>query len=183
MTANSENHSTPENTIESSQLMKLFEEGLKDIYGSEKMLTKAIYEMMINATSKELIVVLVNHLKETEGQVVRLEKVFESYGQKSEATKCEMIQSLLKESKETMDGCEAGMMCDAGIISAAQKIEHYEIASYETLRELTEILGLTEAELLLQANLDEERKTNKRLMEVATKVMNTEIEVLLEEVW
>ena len=180
MTTNSGNNSTQKSTMESSQLMKLFEDGLKEVYWSGNALTKVIPQTIVNASSEDLIEVLMNHLRETQGQVIRIEKVFESIGQKAEAKKCEVMENLLEGAKEIIERCEPGSMRDAGIISAAQKIEYYEIASYGMLRELAETLGLTEAELLLQANLDEEKKTIKWLAEVATNTIN--VEMLLEEV-
>lgn len=180
MTTNSGNNSTQRSTMESSQLMKLFADGLKVVYWSESALTKVIPLLIVNATSEDLVKVLINHLRETEGQVVRLEKVFESFGQKVEAKKCEAVQSLLEEAKEIIERYEPGSMCDARIISVAKKIEYDEIVSYGALRELAETLFLTEAELLLQANLDEEKKTIRRLTEVATNKIN--VEMVLEEV-
>ena len=131
--------------MESSQLMKLFEDELKDIYWAEKALTKAIPKMIKNATSTELIDALENHLSQTHNQITRLEKVFDSIDKKAVAKKCEAMDGLIKEGGEIMEESEEGAMCDAGIISAAQKIEHYEIASYGTLRQFAETLNLTEA--------------------------------------
>lgn len=174
MTANSGNKPTQKSTMQSSQLMKLFEDELKDIYWAEKALTKAIPKMIKNATSEELIEALTSHLKETEMHVNRLEEVFQSFNQKAVAKKCEAMQGLIEESEEIMEACETGVMCDAGIISAAQKVEHYEIASYGTLRQFAETLGLTEATTLLQATLDEEKKADKKLTEVALNTINVE---------
>src|SRR5690349_11807216 len=117
----------------SSQLMKLFEDSLKDIYWAEKALTKALPKMAGNATSEELVEALENHLSETEVQIQRLEKVFALIDKKAVAKKCEAMDGLIKEGQSIMEECEEGSMCDAGIISAGQKIEHYEIATYGTL--------------------------------------------------
>lgn len=160
--------------MQSSQLMKLFEEELKDIYWAEKALTKAIPKMIKNATSEELVEALENHLVETEGQVTRLEQVFEMLGKKAIAKKCEAMEGLMKEAEEIMDECEEGAMCDAGIISAAQKVEHYEIATYGTLRQFAETLGLNEAVELLQTTLDEEKAADEKLTEVAVSAVNVE---------
>src|SRR6187431_2231000 len=116
--------------MQSSQLMKLFEEELKDIYWAEKALTKAIPKMIKNATSAELVEALENHLAETEEQITRVEEVFALLEKKPTAKKCEAMEGLIKEGEGIMEDCEEGAMCDAGIISAGQKIEHYEIASY-----------------------------------------------------
>jgi len=156
----------------SSQLMKLFEDELKDLYWAEKAVTKAIPKMIKNATSKELVAALSSHLAETKQQVTRLEQVFESLDKKPFAKKCEAMEGLIKEAEEKMDSCESGPMCDAGIIAAGQKVEHYEIASYGTLRQFAETLGLTKAESLLEATLNEEKAADVKLSEVATYAIN-----------
>ncbi len=161
-------------SMQSSQLMKLFEDELKDIYWAEKALTKAIPKMIKNATSEELIEALDNHLAETEEQITRLEQIFEILGKKATAKKCEAMEGLIKEAGTIMESCEEGAMCDAGIISAAQKVEHYEIASYGTLRQFAETLGLTEIESLLEATLEEEKAADEKLSEVATDAINIE---------
>jgi|GEM_PF-2943126 len=115
--------------MQSSQLMKLFEAELKDIYWVEKTLTKAIPKMIKNATSPELVDALENHLSQTKQQVGRVEQVFEVIGKKATTKTCLAMEGILDEAEEIMDECEEGAMCDAGIISAAQKVEHYEIAS------------------------------------------------------
>lgn len=160
--------------MQSSQLMKLFEEELKDIYWAEKALTKVIPKMIKNATSTELIEALDNHLMETEEQVKRVEKVFELTGQKAVAKKCEAMEGLIKEAGEIMEECEEGAMRDAGIISAGQKVEHYEIASYGTLRQFAETLGLPEAVALLEETLNEEKNADEKLTEVALSAVNVE---------
>jgi ferritin-like metal-binding protein YciE len=158
--------------MQSSQLMQLFEDELKDIYWAEKALIKAIPKMIKNATSPELIAALTSHLAETENQVLRLEDVFASIGKKATAVKCEATVGLIKEAEEIMEECETGAMRDAGIISAAQKVEHYEIATYGTLRQFAETLGLSEAVSLLEATLIEEKAADVKLTEVAVSAVN-----------
>ncbi len=158
----------------SSQLMKLFEDELKDIFWAEKALTKAIPKMIKNATSEELKDALTSHLAETENQVARVEQVFESIDKKASAKKCEAMDGLLREATEIMESCETGAMRDAGIISAAQKVEHYEIASYGTLRQFAETLGLTEAASLLEETLNEEKAADEKLSAVAMEAINVE---------
>lgn len=165
---------TSSSSMQSSQLMKLFEDELKDIYWAEKALTKAIPKMIKNATCEELNGALTDHLEETKNQITRLEKVFESIDKKAVAKKCEAMEGLIKEAEAIMESCEKGAMCDAGIISAAQKVEHYEIASYGTLRQFAETLGLTEAVSLLEATLNEEKAADEKLSEVATNTINVE---------
>lgn len=167
--------------IQSSQLMKLFEEELKDIYWAEKALTKAIPKMIKNATSEDLTQALENHLAETQEQVKRVEQVFELLGKKATAKKCEAMEGLIKEAGEIMEDCEEGAMRDAGIISAGQKVEHYEIASYGTLRQFAETLGLDDAVTLLQATLDEEKAADEKLTEVAVSAVNMEADRKEEE--
>ena len=160
--------------VQSSQLLKLFEDELKDIYWAENALTKAIPKMIKKATSEDLVDALTSHLAETKNQVTRLESVFKSIDKKASAKKCDAMEGLIEEAEEKMDSCEEGAMCDAGIISAAQKVEHYEIASYGTLRQFAETLGLTEAVSLLEATLNEEKAADKKLSEVATLAINIE---------
>lgn len=161
-------------TMRSSQLQQLFEDGLKDIYWAEKALTKGIPKMIKNATSEELVEALTEHLAETEEQVARLEQVFEVMGQKAVAKKCDAMAGLLEEAEGIMEECEEGAMRDAGIIAAAQKVEHYEIATYGTLRQFATTLGLTKAAELLAATLAEEKAADATLTEVAVSAVNIE---------
>lgn len=160
--------------METSQLMKLFEDELKDIYWAEKALTKAIPKMIKKATSVELVNALTKHLAETERQVLRVEKVFQSIDKKAVAKKCEAMDGLIKEAQEIMESTEQGAMRDAGIISAAQKVEHYEIASYGTLRQFALTLSLDTAAKLLEATLNEEKAADEKLTEVAESAINVE---------
>ena len=166
------NDGTFDKSIQSSQLQKLFESELKDIYWAEKELTKSMPKMIENATSEELIEALQNHLSETEEQVHRIEQIFDLLGQKPKTNKCEAMVGLIDESKEIMDDCEEGPMRDAGIISAAQKIEHYEIASYGTLSQFADLLGLTDAVDLLEQTLEEEKVADEKLTDVAVTTIN-----------
>lgn len=167
-------------SMESSQLMKLFEDELKDIYWAEKALTKAIPKMVKKATSGELVEALENHLAETEEQIIRIEQIFEIIGKKAVAVKCEAMAGLMKEAEEIMDECEKGAMRDAGIISAAQKVEHYEIATYGTLRQFAQTLGLKEVVSLLKATLNEEKAADVKLTEVAVTAINVDAAELAE---
>jgi len=157
-----------------SGLTELFEDGLKDIYWAEKALTKALPLMAKNATSPELIDAINNHLIETEEQIVRLEQVFELIGKKATAKKCDAMEGLIEEGKGILEETEVGVVRDAGIIAASQKIEHYEIATYGTLRQFAETLGLPEAASLLELTLDEEKGADKKLTEVAVNAVNLE---------
>jgi len=157
-----------------SGLTELFEDGLKDIYWAEKALTKAIPLMAKNATSADLIEALNSHLTETEDQIIRLEKVFELIGKKATAKKCDAMEGLIEEGKGILEETELGVVRDAGIIAASQKIEHYEIATYGTLRQFAETLGFEEAAALLEESLDEEKGADKKLTEVAVNAINVE---------
>ena len=161
--------------------MKLFEDELKDIYWAEKALTKAIPKMIKNATSEELVEALENHLAETEEHVSRVEEVFGLLEKKATAKKCEAMEGLIKEGEGIMEDSDEGAMRDAGIISAGQKIEHYEIASYGTLRTFAEILGLDEAVELLQQTLDDEKAADEKLTEVAMTAVNIQAANVEEE--
>ncbi|OXA80987.1 Ferritin-like metal-binding protein YciE [Flavobacterium aquidurense] len=157
-----------------SGLTELFEDGLKDIYWAEKALTKALPKMAKNATSPELIDALNNHLTETEGQISRLEQVFELIGQKATAKKCDAMAGLIEEGNGILEETEIGVVRDAGIIAACQKIEHYEIATYGTLRQFAETLGMEEAASLLEQTLEEEKAADKALTIVAVNAVNFE---------
>ncbi len=165
--------------IEESKLMKLFEDELKDIYWAEKALTKALPKMAKNATAPELVEALNNHLNETEGQIEKLEQVFAILGKKPTAKKCEAMAGLVKESGEIMQNTDKGGMRDAGIISAGQKVEHYEIATYGTLRTFAQVLGLNDAVKLLNEILEEEKNADLTLTEIAETTIN--MQAALEE--
>lgn len=171
-TSSSKASSKNESQDERSKLHKLFEEELKDIYWAEKALTKAIPKMIKNATSEELIEALENHLEETEGHVQRCEKAFELLGKTAQAKKCEAMNGLITEAEDIMEESDEGVMRDAGIISAAQKVEHYEIATYGTLCQFAKTLGLDEIKDLLGETLDEEKTADETLTEVAESAIN-----------
>ena len=166
--------SAQSNRVSQEKLHELFIDGLKDIYWAEKALTKAIPKMIKNATSEELIEALTNHLQETQGQVTRLEDVFASIDEKVAAKKCLAMEGLIKEAEEIMEECEKGGMRDAGIIVAGQKVEHYEIATYGTLRAFAEIMGHDEAARLLLKSLGEEKGADDKLTEVTPSVVMIE---------
>jgi ferritin-like metal-binding protein YciE len=160
-------------TIEESGLKTLFTDELKDIYWAEKHLAKALPKMAKGATSEELRSCLEMHLTETQNQILRLEQVFEILGEKAVAKKCDAMEGLVEEGKGMLEDTEDGSLTrDAAIISAAQKIEHYEIASYGTLRTLANTLGLTEAAALLEETLQEEKDADVKLTVIAEGFVN-----------
>jgi ferritin-like metal-binding protein YciE len=168
--------STKSNSAEdiSSKLGKLFEEELKDIYWAEKALTAAIPKMISKATSTELVQALEDHLAETEDHITRVEKIFQIFGKEATEKECEAMAGLIDEAEELMDESDEGVMRDAAIISAAQKVEHYEIASYGTLRSFAQTLGLEEAVSILESTLEEEKNADLRLTQVAVSAVNIE---------
>lgn len=153
-------------------LRELFVDSLKDIYWAEKALTKALPKMAKNASSENLITALNDHLLVTEGQIDRLEKVFQSVGEKAVAKKCDAMEGLIKEGEGIMEETELGPVRDAGIIAAAQKVEHYEIATYGTLAAFAKTLGEDEALELLLATLEEEKEADTTLTEAAYNTIN-----------
>lgn len=153
-------------------LRELFIDSLKDIYWAEKALTKALPKMAKNATSENLITAINEHLTVTEGQVERLEQVFEILGEKASAKKCDAMEGLIKEGESIMEETQEGAVRDAGIISASQKIEHYEIASYGTLAAFALTLNEEEAAALLQQTLEEEKEADTILTEAAYNTIN-----------
>jgi len=151
-----------------SQLDKLFTDSLKDIYWAEKHLTKTLPKMKKKATTDELKSAIEEHLAQTEEHVSRLERVFEICGKKAQAKKCDAMEGLTKEGDSVMEETEPNTMTrDAGIIMAAQKVEHYEIATYGSLVQLAKTLGLNDAAEILHQTLDEEKQADEKLTEIA----------------
>lgn len=155
-------------------LRDFFEDCLKDIYWAEKALTKALPKMAKNATAEELVNAIDEHLAVTEEHVARLEKVFQIIGKKAVAKKCEAMDGLIKEGQSIIEETEPGVVRDAGIIAASQKIEHYEIATYGTLCAFAKALGLYEAGEILIKTLEEEKQADMMLTEIAEAAINIE---------
>lgn len=167
------NHPEITEEVTDSALNELFIDELKDIYWAEQHLTKALPKMAKAATTDELRNAIEKHLTETENHVTRLEQAFESIGEKAVAKKCEAMAGLIKEGDEIVADTEKGSITrDAGIISAGQKIEHYEIASYGTLKTLATVLGYNEAAELLNATLQEEKGADETLTQIAESSIN-----------
>src|SRR6187402_3460821 len=148
-------------------LRDLFVDSLKDIYWAEKALVKALPKMAKNATNENLIAAINDHLSVTEGQVLRLEQVFEIVGEKAVAKKCDAMEGLIKEGEGIIEETEVGPVRDAGIIAASQKIEHYEIATYGTLVAFAKTIGENKAADLLHQTLEEEKTADTALTEAA----------------
>lgn len=164
-------------SAETSSLEKFFIDGLKDIYWAEKALTKALPKMQKAATTEELKSAFADHLAQTKEQVVRLEGVFEAMGKKAQAKKCDAMEGLIKESESIIEDTEAGSLTrDVALIMAAQKVEHYEIATYGGLAQLAKTLGRDDAKELLGQTLQEEKDTDMLLTEIAENNINVEAE-------
>jgi ferritin-like metal-binding protein YciE len=156
--------------MELESLKDLFIEELKDLYSAENQILKALPKMVKKATSKELKSGFEQHLKETQGQVERLEKIFQELGQSPKGKKCKGMDGIIADGKELMEEDAAPEVMDAGLISAAQRVEHYEIAGYGSARTYAELLGHTNFANLLQKTLDEERATDEKLTELARNI-------------
>ena len=150
----------------------LFVETLKDIYYAEKHILKALPSMVKKAASRELKEALETHRKETEGQVDRLDQVFRLFDLAPRGKKCEAIEGILAEAKEHMAEIEDPEVLDAGMIGSAQAVEHYEITRYGTLIAWAKQLGRDDAIDLLQANLEQEKKADQLLSEIAESAVN-----------
>ena len=164
-------------SLETSSLEKFFVDGLKDIYWAEKALTKALPKMQKAATTQELKSAFADHLVQTKEQIVRLESVFEIIGKKAQAKKCDAMEGLLKECEGMIEDTEAGSLTrDVALIMAAQKAEHYEIATYGGLAQLAKTLGREDAKALLGQTLQEEKDTDMLLTQIAENNINVEAE-------
>jgi ferritin-like metal-binding protein YciE len=154
-------------------LKELFIDEMKDIYWAEQHMVKALPKMIKGATSEELKKTITDHLEQTKNHVSRLESAFESVGEKAKAIKCLAMDGLLKEAEELLTETDKGTeVRDVAIISAAQKVEHYEIATYGTLKTLATTLGYGEAADLFEQTLGEEKTADSLLTEVAENYVN-----------
>jgi ferritin-like metal-binding protein YciE len=157
-------------------LADLFHNTLKDVYFAEKTILKTLPKMAKSAQSKDLKAAFVKHERETRGQVKRLDHVFKIFGKKPQAKKCEAIMGITKEGAEIMTEFKGMPALDAGLLAAAQAVEHYEMSRYGTLRTWAEELGMPEAAALLEATLKEEKATDSALTTLAKSVVNIEAE-------
>jgi len=153
-------------------LSELFKDSLKDIIYAERALLKSLPKMAKNAAAPELKTAIEEHVAVTEGQVQRLEQIFELMGESSRGKKCEAMEGLIKEGESIMEETQPGPVRDAGIIAASQKIEHYEIASYGTLVAFAQTLGEDKIAGLLGETLEEEKQADIILTESAYNSIN-----------
>ena len=161
-------------------LVELFHETLKDLYYAEKKILTALPKMAKAAQSEELQAAFEKHEGETEGQVDRLEKVFGLINQPAKGKTCDAINGMIDEGKEVMKEFRGSPALDAGLLAAAQAVEHYEISRYGTLKTWAKELGLNEAVNLLEETLQEEKKTDEALTELAESAVNQEAQQAAE---
>jgi ferritin-like metal-binding protein YciE len=159
-------------TRKSAGLEDLFTETLKDIYYAEKQILRALPKMAKEAASPELKQAFETHREETEGQVERLNQIFEAMGRPARGKTCEAILGIIDEAKEVMEDFKGAEALDAGLTASAQTVEHYEIARYGTLKTWARELGMDDAAKLLDETLQEEIKTDKLLSKLATSTVN-----------
>ncbi|WP_182058583.1 ferritin-like domain-containing protein [Pantoea sp. ME81] len=151
-------------------LLDLFIHDLSDVYSAEKQITRALPKMIRAASEPKLKEAFQHHLEETQGQIERLDQLVESHEEvRIVRMKCHALEGLVEEAQELIEATEAGPVRDAGLIGAAQKVEHYEIATYGTLIALAIKLQLGEASTLLKETLDEEKNTDQKLTSIAEK--------------
>src|SRR2546421_11643226 len=158
--------------MELETLKDLYIHELKDLYSAEKQLTKALPKMAKAATDDQLADGFQKHLEQTEEHVNRLEKILESHDETTRGPKCKGMEGLIEEGKEIIEEDADEEVRDAGLISAAQHVEHYEIAGYGCARTYAELLGDTKGAKLLQQTLDEEGAIDKKLTELAKTLIN-----------
>ena len=152
----------------------LFLHHLKDIYYAEKQILKALPKMVKATKSPELSEAFETHRQETEGQVQRLEQIFEILDKPARGVKCEAIEGLIAEAKEVMDEAKESGVLDAGLLASAQAVEHYEIARYGTMSAWANQLGLSKAVKLLEQTLEQEKAADRLLTRLAESAVNAE---------
>lgn len=155
-------------------LKKLYVEELRDLYSAENQILKALPKMTKAASSKELKAAFTEHLAQTKEQVTRLETIFEKLDESPKGKTCKAMEGLVREGEELMSEDAEPEILDAGLIAAAQRVEHYEMAGYGTVRTYATLLKETAAARLLQTTLDEEGATDKKLNQLAESVINPE---------
>ena len=153
-------------------LKDLFYDGLKDIYYAERAILKALPKMARGAQDEQVKAAFQKHKEETQGHVERLQQVFEIIGKRAQGKTCPAIDGIIEEGEEMLDEFKGQPAIDAALVSAAQAVEHYEIARYGTLRRWAETLGMNDAAKLLNQTLDEEAATDEALSQIAESSVN-----------
>jgi len=157
-------------TMQKDSLRELYIDELKDLYSAETQMVKALPKMAKAAANDQLRQAFEEHLRETSGHVSRLEQIFEQIGEKPSGKKCLGMEGLVKEGSEVMKEDYSDEVKDAGIIGAAQRVEHYEIAAYGTVRTFAELLGESEQVSLLEETLNEEKQADEKLTQLSEEV-------------
>jgi ferritin-like metal-binding protein YciE len=153
---------------------ELFLQQIEDLYDAEKRLVKALPKMAEASTSLGLQQAFTSHLQETEGHVSRLETIFRQLGKDPKAETCAAMKGLVTEGEEVVSHIDESPLRDAGLIAAANRVEHYEIAAYGSARTFAETLGLTQAAALLEQTLQEEKAADQKLTHLAQAMVNDE---------
>jgi ferritin-like metal-binding protein YciE len=156
--------------VKVNSLQELYVDELKDLYDAENQIIKALPKMIDAASSEELQNALTEHLEVTREQAKRIEQIFQNMGEKLKAEKCKGMEGVIREGAEILSEDMDENVKDAAIISAAQRVEHYEMAGYGTVRTWANLLGESEAEELLQETLDEEKEADEKLNELAEQI-------------
>lgn len=156
--------------MEHNALMELYVDELKDLYDAENRLVKALPKVAKAAKSEKLRSAVEEHLEQTRGHVDRLQEIFDNLGEKATGKKCAGMMGILKEGEEIMEEEYEGEAMDAALISAAQRVEHYEIAAYGCVRTWADLLGESEASSLLDKTLEEEKETDEKLTQLAEEI-------------
>jgi ferritin-like metal-binding protein YciE len=160
--------------VKLESLRDLFVSELKDLYSAENQILKALPKMAKAASTPELRTAFEEHLEQTQGHVERLEQIFETLGGSPKGKKCKAMEGLIEEGKEMLEADAEPTVRDAGLIAAAQRVEHYEMAGYGCVRTYARLLHEDKSAALLQETLDEEEETDKKLTELAEGLVNVE---------
>jgi ferritin-like metal-binding protein YciE len=161
-------------TMQMEDLRDLYVDQLRDLFNAENQLIKALPKMAKAASNEQLSQSFLDHLEETKGHAERLKEIFSELGEKPTGKVCKAMEGLIEEGKETMEEDAEPEVMDAGLIAAAQRVEHYEMAGYGTVRSFAKLLGETQAAKLLQQTLDEEGACDKKLSKLAESTINLE---------
>jgi ferritin-like metal-binding protein YciE len=153
-----------------ASIQDLFLDELKDLYSAEKQITKALPKLVKAASTEELSAAFASHLQETKGHVERLEEIFQKLGKKGVGKTCEGMKGVLEEGAEVIQEIEKGPIRDAGLIAAAQRVEHYEIAGYGSVRAFAQLLGKQDIVELLEETLQEEKAADEKLTKISESV-------------
>jgi ferritin-like metal-binding protein YciE len=151
-------------------MTELFVDELKDLYSAEKQIIRVLPKLAKAATSEDLKQAFLSHLEETNGQVARLDKIFETLGKTPRGKTCVGMKGVLEEGAEVLEDTDKGSVRDAALISAAQRVEHYEMAGYGSVRDFAKMLGQGEIATLLEETLEEEKAADKKLTSIAKQV-------------